>query len=51
MDAQILLEKYIELKNKRLKTNTALEIDVAYLNGWLDCAELILKEWKNEIQN
>jgi hypothetical protein len=50
MDAQTLYKKYSEIKNKKQKADSTLE-DLAYLKGWLDCAEFILKEWKNEIQN
>lgn len=43
MDVQTLYKEYSKIKNEKQKEDSTME-DLAYLNGWLDCAELILKE-------
>lgn len=43
MIAQTLYKKFCKIKNKKQKADSTIE-DLAYLNGWIDCAKFILKE-------
>ena len=48
MDAQTLFGKYIEIKKENEEAKLPIEANYAYLSGWLDCANFILKELEND---